>query len=370
MKRNNIMIMFFCFSTLILYGCWDSRDIEDLSIPIVGGYDLKGKDETVYLPELAISGVFPIFDPDAVSSATVGTIYSSTIGESRTERALKTPQSLLYGMLQAAVYGEDLAKMGFSNYFDILLRNPQVRLNIYVAVAEGKVKDLFENKITNYSNTGKYIVDLLKNAPEDSLIPNVTLHELAVSLYCKEINVVIPVLEPIDNGIAIVGLGILKEDQLIAKTNLDEGHVLSFLRGEKVKGYLPFYGENHEAGSIRIMHHSRKVKVKRKEDRYIFNIDIRIKGSIVEFFQKEPLGKNHSEVEKIEHSIKKDLQKKCDTLINKMQTQYKVDCIDITRFAAAKWRKEIESYTEENFIKNAIINVNVDVDIESFGGLE
>ena len=370
MKKSNVFFMFFCLLTFILCGCWDSQDIEGIFIPIVGGYDIKGNDEADYLPELVVSGVFPIFEPDAVSSATVGTTYSTTIGGSRTERALRTPQTLIFGMLQAAVYGEDLAKKGFSDYCDILLRNPQVKLNIYVAIAEGEVKGLFDKKITNYSNTGKYIVDLLKNAPKDSLITNLTLHELSVSFYCRDVNVIIPVLKPIDNGVAIDGVGILKGDQLIAKTNVDEAQTLSFLRGNEAKGFMPFYGRGHEAGSIRVMHHSRKVKVKRIEDRYIFNIDISIKGSMVEFFQKEPLTENHSEIEKIENSIKKNLEKKCDEFINKMQSKYKVDCIDITRFAAAKWRNELEKMDMESFINNAKINVNVNVDIIKTGELE
>lgn len=369
MKKFKTVSIIFFVVIIILCGCWDSRDIEEISIPIVGGYDLKNNEDTD-LPELAISGVFPIINPDAVSSATVGTIYSHTIGESRTKRALKSPQSLLFGMLQAAVYGEDLAKMGLSDYCDILLRNPQVKLNIYVAIVEGKVRDLLEDKITNYPNTGKYIVDLLKNAPKDSLIPYVTLHELAISFYNKETNAVVPIIKSVDNGIAIVGMGILNGDRLVAKTNLDEAHIISFLRSDNVKGFIPFYGEDHEAGSIRVLRHSRKIKVKKERNRFVFTLDIHIVGSMVEFFQKEPLTEYQGKLKKIEKSVKEELEKQCDAFINKMQYQYKVDCINITRYAAAKWRKEIEQQGIQNFIKNTDINVNIDIDINSIGELE
>lgn len=361
---------------LLLSGCWDSKDIEDLSIPIVGGYDYiggkTGEDGRRSIG-IAVSAVSPIFAPDAVSSSTAGTIKAKTIGESRTKRAFSTPQKLLYGMLQASVYGEELCKQGLRSYLDIYLRNPQVKLNLFVAIAEGKAEDLLKNKTTIYSNIGDYVLDLLRNSPKDSFIPSVNLHSLASNIYSPEQNPVVPIIKSTYNSITLVGLGIFKGDRLIAKADVEEARIISFLRGEKVEGYLHFLvkkeGDVIDEGTVYVRN-SRKVKVSRDEDAFAFNIDVKLKCELVEHYSTEPLSGKGNLLKEIEASIKQDVENECNKVIKKMQEEYKVDCIDITRFAMAKWRSELKDEIEQGFIEKVNIKANVNVHVFRKGELE
>ncbi|MDD2619977.1 MAG: Ger(x)C family spore germination C-terminal domain-containing protein, partial [Syntrophomonadaceae bacterium] len=54
--------------------------------------------------------------------------------------------------------------------------------------------------------------------------------------------------------------------------------------------------------------------------------------------------------------------------VRMMQEELKVDCIDINKYAMAKWRKELtQIIDDEEFIQNAQINVQVKMHIRNTG---
>jgi len=375
--NKRILLLTVCIIMLMLLsGCWDAKDIEDLSIPIVGGYDLVKNstgEESSMGNKVAVTGVFPLFSPDIVSSATIATNIAKTIGETRTKRALRTPQQQLFGVLQAVVYGEELAEQGLHNYLDILYRNPHIKLNLFVAIAEGKAEELLKNKITNYSNIGDYILDLLRNSYKESFIPSVTLHLLMLKSYSTDKNPIVPIIKATENGVSIAGVGIFKADKLIAKAGIEEARIISLLRGEKVEGIIPFTVKDEEEvidkGSVNIKG-SRKVDVFRKGNDFTFNINVKINGQLIEHYNKKPLDKKSNLLKEIENSIKLDIESQCIDFIEKMQNEYKVDCIDITRYAMAKWRSELKDKIDQGFIENVTIKANIDIEILRNGELE
>ena len=368
------LICAMCMIMLALAGCWDATDIDDLAVPIVGGYDVaENGDDFRTNDRVTVSGVFPLFSEDVLRSATVGTNIGKTIGESRTKRALKTPQQLLYGVIQAAVYSEEISEKGLNSYMDILLRNPQVKLNSHIAIAEGRTEDLLRNKITEYPNIGDYIIELLRNSPKDSFIPATTLHEFALMSYSVDKNPVVPIIKPAENSELMTGLGIFKKDIMIARVGTDEARIVSFLRGVNVEGFLPFKVVSKDQsvceGSVKIKN-SRKVKVSREGDHFTFNLDVKLKGDLVEYFYRACPDDKSSLLKDIENSIKLDIEKQCMDFLKKMQKEYKIDCIDITRYARAKWHRDIIDEIDHGFIEDVSINVNVNVDIFRKGELE
>mgnify|MGYP001020446184 CR=1 FL=1 len=374
--NKRILVLIICISMLLFSGCWDATDIEDLSIPIIGGYDLVkdgSEEEFNASSKIAVTGVFPLFSPDVVSSATIGTNIARTIGETRTERALRTPKHQLFGILQAVVYDEELCEQGLYKYLDILHRNPKIKLTLYVAITEGKAVDLLNTKITHYSNIGDYIVDLLRNSSRDSFIPVVTLHSLITNSCSEGKNPIAPIIKPDKNGVSLAGVGIFKADKLIAKAGVDEARTISFLRGEKAEGNIPFtVKDNNEIideGSAYVKN-SRKVDVYRNANDITFVINIKLEGQLTEHYSKNPIEKKSNLLAKIENSIKLDVENECKNLIEKMQKEYKVDCIDITRYAMAKWRSELKDEIDQGFIENVTIKSNVDVEILTKGELE
>jgi len=378
MVKRKLVLGFLCFCYLIfISSCWDSRDIEDLTIAIAAGYDTAKQSGSHYDDKenkVAVTGVFPLFEEEVVSSATVATNEAKTIAATRVKRAYKTPRKLLLGMLQAAVYGDELARKGLYGSIEILLRDPQVKHDVLMALAYDRAEDVFKTKINNYSNVGNYVFDLLKNSRTNAFIPTVTIHAFAMGALSDCKNPVLPIIKPGINSIEIVGLGIFRGDRLIARASTDEARIISFLRGEEMEGYLPFAiekeGKIFNEGSVYVKN-SRKVEVYRKGNIYNFNITVKLKGDVVEQSSQRPLSEKGEELKEIEKSVAKDIKMQCESMITKIKTEYKVDCIDISRFAMAKWRKELKKIiNDEDFIRQANINVDVDVVISRKGEMQ
>ncbi|ABO51731.1 hypothetical protein Dred_3229 [Desulforamulus reducens MI-1] len=58
------------------------------------------------------------------------------------------------------------------------------------------------------------------------------------------------------------------------------------------------------------------------------------------------------------NAIKNQVEHDCALFIQKMQEEFKTDCIDITKYTLAKWRHELQDKVDqEEFIQNATIIV-------------
>jgi hypothetical protein len=64
--------------------------------------------------------------------------------------------------------------------------------------------------------------------------------------------------------------------------------------------------------------------------------------------------------------MERQLQDQFETFIAKMQNDFKVDCIDISKYALAKNRRDLEKEIDRpEFIQNANIQVKVNVHLEN-----
>ncbi len=354
---------------LLFTGCWDLKDLEDLSIPIAGGYDLDKKDiGGKSKAQLMVSGIVPNFRPDAKENYKFEYTKGKTIGESREERSKTSSDSPIYGMLQVLVFGQDLAKQGLGKVLDINLRYSQIKNSLYLAIADGRAEDVLNIPVKDYDNPGEYILKLIKTAQKNAFIPTVTLHDFSYDIWNSGKNPILPIIE-IQNKdrLKINSVAIFKHDKMISKAENEDMRSLVLLRGISSKGFIPFFIDNKDkqcSGSV-IVKNSRKVKVKYQQDKLVFDVKVLIKGQVVELYTRQSLLENKDLLKNIEKAVQKELNRDCITFIEKMQHQFKVDCIDISKYALAKWRSQLTNFIDdERFIQNAVINVAVDVKLD------
>jgi hypothetical protein len=73
-------------------------------------------------------------------------------------------------------------------------------------------------------------------------------------------------------------------------------------------------------------------------------------------------------LKEIEDQVASTVTRDAYRFIEKMQDQYSFDCLDLNRYALAKWRAELEDTIDDpRFIKNATIRVKVKVKIQCIG---
>lgn len=366
-----VFLLFACFN---LAGCWDSKDVENLAFPIAAAYDVHKDDPggmnqlnqgPLEQPEVDVTVVFPNLRATAQSKVTVETIPAPTVGYAREKRSFSSSELYVTGFNKVILTGEDLARQGLNKPFESLYRFPEVSSNMLLAVVEGRGEDILKTPNENADNMATYLYALLRE-PKAHSIPATTLHEFDLDQAAGR-NPVVPVIKAGGvNQVILTGIAIFKKDRLVAKLNLYQTRYLAFLRGIGTQVYMPFILEDENAQGAALMTNKRKVTVERQDDRFIFKVQVILEGVITEHPAAQTM--DIVRVKMIEDYIAGQVERNCRDIIKTMQSEWKVDCIDISKYALSKWRRELEDRVDdEQFIQNAEIQVEAKVKIYNSG---
>ncbi|MDQ0874142.1 spore germination protein KC [Paenibacillus sp. V4I3] len=137
MKRLGCILCTLILLGVVLSGCWDRHELNDLAITVGVGFDKSGKEYLV---------TTQIVNPNEVASKK-GSGYSTPIttfsaaGVSTLEAARKlttvTPRKIFASHLRILVISEELAREGVSKVLDGISRDHEVRSDFYIIVAKG-----------------------------------------------------------------------------------------------------------------------------------------------------------------------------------------------------------------------------------------
>jgi Ger(x)C family germination protein len=373
-KKLHLAIILGMFLILIA-GCWDSRDLEELSFPLAAAYDLHrpGSSDPTDPPATAgekrldLTTAVPNLTPDAPTPVNIETLSGVTIGDVRRRRGLTDADTYVTGMNLIIVLGEELARQGVNPYMDVLWRSSTVSGTMYMAVAAGRGENVIKTPIKTYNNIGSYLKALFNGINRRTFIPVTNISQFRIQQSAGR-NPVVPVLERKGNRVVITGAALFKKDRMIGRVGTEEALNLVLLRGLKGKSYLPFAAQvdgTLHRGTV-LVNNSRKVEYSRNDQGHRFVVTIEIQGTLQEHSHQYPVDEAH--LQEIEKTIEKQITAQCERFIDMMQNELKLDCIDISKYALTKERKNLFPYIDNpDFIKNADIRVKVKVHLKNTG---
>lgn len=360
---------------LLMSGCWDSQDLEELSFPLAGAYDLHrpGSADPSDPPTMAdrklldLTTVVPNLAPKAQKPVNIETLSGVTIADIRQRRGLTDADTYITGMNRAVVLGEELARRGLNPYMDVLWRDPRITGTMYMAVAAGRGEDIIKTPIKNYNNMGTYMMAFFNRMNKRTFMPVTNLSQFYINQAAGK-NPVFPILEHKDDRVVITGVALFKKDRMVSKVGIEEAHDLVLLRGLKERSYLPFTMQEDGKlyrGTV-LVGNSRKVQYSRSNQGHSFNITVKLQGTLEEYSRQGPIDQKY--LHKIEQTIEKQVTSQCEAFIAMMQNELKLDCIDISKYALARSRRTLEqSIDNPDFIENADIRVKVKVHLANTG---
>ncbi|MBO8159129.1 Ger(x)C family spore germination protein [Thermosyntropha sp.] len=365
-KHLSLSLLFFVL--LFVCGCWDAQDIEDFNVPLIAAYDLAKENGK----EVRVTVLYP--DVAQRNKELIEPVEGKTVGDTRSKRGTRFPSTLLLGHIQLALYGEKLAYQGLYSFIDNYVRNPRIKKSLYMAVVKGGSYEFLKEVHQNNQYLGFELPKVFSSKKKNQFFAITTLYDFAHAVTTTGKNPVLPVLSADKRkNYKIDGTAIFKKDKMIAIADMNETVPLILLRGiERCCGHIPFIitkeGKQIDKGTVEIAS-QRKVYVERKGDKFIFHIKLKINGRLVEHYTSERfLIKDANYIREVEKAVEEQIKRDCQKLILKMKEEWGVDCIDISRFALAKWRRELEDVIEdEDFIRNADIKVDAKVNIDCWG---
>ncbi|HEY8892124.1 MAG TPA: Ger(x)C family spore germination protein [Clostridium sp.] len=378
MKKKKIIIMFLVAFIVSLYvEKLQVSPMEELNIITGIGYDINRE----LNGNVQYSVPFTIYDfkskgkggtsrttKNAAKTSEQGSSVLKTkaksIGETREGRQLKSSKPLKIGTEKIAIIGEEQASYGILNIVNILFFNANINDRNIFSVCKGKAEEILNFRVEGYPSSADFMEGMVRHATNyNFLSSDYNLLNIYVTLDSEGKNLVLPYLEIKGKNIALTGMALFKGDKMAYVLPIKEGKIMNMLREKKGKGILSLQEGPGKYISYDAMV-KRKVKCNKREGKYEFIIELDFKGDIIENTLYKAIKKD-SEKE-FEELMSKKIEKMCYDFLEEMKNSYKIDCLNLGMYAAAKYGRETGVDWNEQ-VSNADIKVNVVVKIDKMG---
>jgi spore germination protein KC len=305
------------FLCLLLSGCWDRIELNQLGITSATAIDWNGKDWTVS---------YQIVIPQTISSQSMGgnagqqapVIVFSTSGDSIRgaiqKSSLEMPRALFFAHNRIVVIGAEAAKHGISQLMDTYLRNSESRetVSLFVTSGEGRrileqvspleklpgaaVRNMIHNEDKNSSNFNQVMVhNVMMGMTSDSsftLIPEVIISGTGIR---PDSSIAELKKTTSANKLKLGRLGIFKQDKLVGWFTSDEGYGINWIRDTINKTVLRIgcsKGSKDYKSAIRITKATTKLKpILTSDGQWVMKVEVNAAGVLIENGCNEDLSK-------------------------------------------------------------------------------
>ena len=333
-KKYFIIMTVVIIYTVISLGM-EKVSLEDLGIITGIGYDIKKVSPTEK------KYVFPFsiydFEISGKRSSHISVGEGKNVGETIETRQKQMNKTMIQGLERVFVIGQEFAENGLKPILDERARNYQTSDMAFGAICNGRSEDILAMKVQGYASSSEFIAGLIERQQGYNFFSqDYKIVDMLVRIGAEGRNLVMPYIDVKDNNIEIDGLAIFKKDKMIAVTDLYNARVLNLLRENDVKGVLSYQRSPKEYTDIYVTN-KRKVKCEKKEDKYTFTIDLKLTGNITSNTLYKDILNNLEVKNEYEKLMSKKVEDMCNQFLNKMKNEYKTDCLELGREAAAKY---------------------------------
>ncbi|WP_027408597.1 Ger(x)C family spore germination protein [Anoxybacteroides tepidamans] len=240
--KKMIICFLICSNCLLLSGCWDRVELNDLALVTGLGIDKKGKNTmlTVQLvvPKQLGGGMAMGGSNTKGGGATIiRTGTGAVMADAIRDLQEKIPRRLFWGHVKAVVFSEKVAKEGIRPYIDFLSRNPQMRLRSNMFICKGSAKNVLELSPPIEQSSA----EVMRELSELQFLFRVTVKDALQMLAGSTQTAAIPLVQilPAQKGMSdlqtiafIQRTAIFKKDRMIGSVNDKMSRGLLWIRNE------------------------------------------------------------------------------------------------------------------------------------------
>ncbi len=388
MNKRMICLLFILASIMLLAGCWNRRELNDIAIVAALGID-KEDGELLVTMQVINPGQVATVKQGGITKAPVRTFQAKgrTLPEAMRKVTTSAPRAIYSSHLRMLIIGEDLAKEGMGEIVDYVVRGKEFRTDFYLTIA----------KNTRAENILK-VLSQLETIPAHNLSSSLRLSEkswapieiIDINHFVNEL--VYKGVEPHVIGVEIIGdpkagenmenirktesdayikydsVAIINKDKLVGWLTEEESNGLHYALG-KVESAVINVPCKEKAVAIETIRTNSKIQTKIDGHRFKGTIQLYIDGSVAEVqCGRMDLGKIETInllQKKAEEKVKKDIL----TAIQASQKKYEVDIFGfgeaLHRSHPSIWHKVKKDW--HSHFKDMHVHVDVDVKLRRIG---
>ncbi|MBT2722717.1 Ger(x)C family spore germination protein [Bacillus sp. ISL-46] len=394
MKLKPFIILCMILSTVLLSGCWDRAELQDLDIVNAIGIDEGGDNlENRYRVTVQVINEGQIASASGqggkaqVAPVTTYSATGSTVAEALRKIAPKSPQELFFPHVQLMVIGEELArKKGIQDLFDWIERDSKFRTLFPILIVRDNtaktllqittpLEDVPSAKIIGGLESTTKIWGEYASTRADQVIQQLggegaNLTGVQITGDPKEGNKLTNVqqISP-KTTIEIRGLAIFKKGRLKKWLDGDAARGATWINNELKKTIVDLNCEKKKKGiAVDVMRSNTKIKTEIKNKKPVIQITVQSEGHISEVHCPIDLGK-HETIEKLENQMEKEIKDEVMMALKDAKKQ-KTDIFRFSEYINREnpklWKKINKKWDDEIFPETEV-NVNVHAFIRRSG---
>ncbi|MFJ7755553.1 Ger(x)C family spore germination protein [Peribacillus muralis] len=276
MGKNRLYKLFFAFMTIMLLcGCWDIKDINKRTIPLVLGISkTKGGEYKITLQ-------IPVLKNERqVSKVVTGTgeTITSALGKIRTN----SENAVDYTQIRLIVVQNHLAhnQKEFTNIVKFLMGSEEIPSRSLIAITDENVEDVLSSINDKLGVHASSIYDFFNKgadwAPEVFSTP---VWEVYRSLFSATKDIAVPLIRSGKNTVLIFeGSDILKKGEIMDRLKPEEIQLIRVLQNKNEKGKIESLG----FASIMVSNSSIRLKPSLINNKPSLSSDLNIKINVLE----------------------------------------------------------------------------------------
>ncbi|GAB7387074.1 Ger(x)C family spore germination protein [Bacillaceae bacterium] len=365
------------FSSSLLAGCWDRREIEERTSVVAiavdrieqAGHPLYRVTVQIPIPiQIASGGTGGGGGKSGLEAVRVMSATGKTFIEGMNNLQKRLNQQMFVGHTRIIAFGERLAREGIGEVLDGLRRDPQVRRLMWPIVVKGEAIELLKANPKLEQIPTVFLLSMVETGTKLKLLPKVTLGRLFVAVSNPAEEPILHYVQVEDNDVKLNGIAAFKGDRMVGFLNDEE--MSNWLRiAERMNGgdiTFPFGKQktNHVTFHPRFNH--AEYHLSEKNGKIAADIFIEIEGNIVETSSPTHFNRQ-SAIRRLEKELEHALEKESRTLIRKVQKELRSDILGLElklrAFHYDVWRR----IDWEKAFPEADIDVSFDVKLRRTG---
>lgn len=376
-----VLYVIFLVGTLMISGCWDSKEVEDLAVTTLIAWDrVTVNGEDLWQISTRIMDLTGITGSEGKGNATTQEILvkgtGATVQDAFTELEKRLPAKTFYQHNVASIVGERVAREELTYMLNSTLWFQQSRIRVDIFVCQGEAFKILQTKPELSSTLSKEVRKISdKTTEKTGSSLKVTVLEFSKEMIRKDRDSVLPVIkiykkkegeETAESSIEIGGFGVIRDSKLVGWLNGDEalGYILSV--GNPRKPEIPLDVKYKDIQLSYYMNNTKgKISSELVNGKPKFSIRIKTEGAVHE--ASVPM-LNPEEQPAIEKAIEERLLEVVWQAVNKAR-EYDADIFgfneNLHRYHLRNWEK-IEPNWRKRF-QEAEIEVEAEAKITGFG---
>ncbi len=347
MKKILLGILVLGFMPVVLAGCWNYREVTQLTI--IAGVAVDKTEEGEYLLTIEAVDLHKAGRESNLKSVLLETRGKSILDAARNSININYPK-LYWGHATTVIISQEVAQDGLAEILDFLCRDAEPRLSMDLLISHGKTaKEILDANVLTAEIKSLEIKDILDEEKSLSKVVPIQVYQFINALGGDGISAIAACIDVTEQKgekiIQLWGTALFSEDKLIGFIGQEETQSLCFVLNEVRGGVLVVeLGPKEEDGKMtfEILKSKTEVKPSYTDGKLSLQVNIETSVALDEVGGQKSFDQERA-VEELTKKCEEYLKNQTEGLIKKIQTQYGSDVFGFGRCVFRSlpdvWRK-------------------------------